>query len=120
MYKKAKAAYAKLKGEANSNEQNLLTGLSQDEIEEYSRLYVFDDKGQNQGEKVFRRVDGHSFYVESTFDSDMPEFNFDSDLAWTYFNSIIDYYMNDVKADGLRLDAVKYYYLGDGPKTMLP
>lgn len=50
----------------------------------------------------------------------MPEFNFDSDLAWTYFNSIIDYYMNDVKADGLRLDAVKYYYLGDGPKTMLP
>mgnify|MGYP002730316925 FL=1 len=47
----------------------------------------------------------------------MPEFNFDSDLAWTYFNSIIDYYMNEVKVDGLRLDAVKYYYLGDGPKN---
>lgn len=117
MYKKAKAAYAKLKGEANGNEQNLLNGLSQDEIEEYSRLYVFDDKGQNPGGKVFRRVDGHSFYVESTFDSDMPEFNFDSNLAWTYFNSIIDHYMNEVKVDGLRLDAVKYYYLGDGQKN---
>lgn len=56
MYKKAKAAYAKLKGEANDNEQNLLNGLSQDEIEEYSRLYVFDDKGQNQGEKFLEEL----------------------------------------------------------------
>lgn len=112
LYKKSVAAKAKLLGELRDGESELLDGMSDEEIESYSNLYSFSSTDRVAGSAAFRRVTNHSFYVESTFSDDMPEFNFDSALAWDTFYSIIDYYMLDVDVDGFRLDAVKYYYLG--------
>lgn len=58
-----------------------------------------------------------SFGVEHNFDEDMPEFNFDSAYAKTYFEEVIRYYLVDVGADGFRLDAVPYLYLGNMAKN---
>lgn len=117
LYKKAVASKASLLNEATSDEKSLISSLNSDEIAAYSTLYSFSDTDKVAGNAVYRKVGSHSFYVESTFDTDMPEFNFDSDLAWETFNSIIDYYMNDIDVDGFRLDAVKYYYLDNNAKN---
>lgn len=112
LFKKAVACKAKMLGELRDNEKSLISGMSDAEIQSYSELYAFSTTNIS-----YAKVDNHSFYVESNFDVDMPEFNFDSSLAWETFNSIIDYYMNDIGVDGFRLDAVKYYYLGDDSKN---
>ena len=55
---------------------------------------------------------GTVYYYECNFDSDMPEFNFDSEFTRQYFKNVMKYYL-DMGIDGFRLDAVKYFYYGD-------
>lgn len=120
MYAKAVAAYAYKKDEATNYEKSLLEGLSSTEIDEYASLYSFSDNGESTS-VTYRRVSYpqlHNFFVEANFDEDMPEFNFDSEMAQNYFKSIIDYYMSDeIGVDGFRLDAVKYYYMNNDTKN---
>jgi glycosidase len=67
--------------------------------------------------KDIEKYNQQNIYVESNFDRDMPEFNFDSDLAKQTFKDIISYYLKDIDVDGFRLDAVKYMYYGDTVKN---
>lgn len=119
MYQKAVASYAFLKNEASDSEKELIKDLSEQERKNYAGLYSFSPTNASQGSAVYRQVANHTFYVEATFDDDMPEFNFDSAFAQDYFKKIIDFYMNDSNAgvDGFRLDAVKYYYMNDQAKN---
>lgn len=59
---------------------------------------------------------GMKYYYECNFDSDMPEFNFDSEFARGYLKDVMKYYL-DMGIDGFRLDAVKYFYLDDTVKN---
>lgn len=53
---------------------------------------------------------GNTYNYECNFDSDMPEFNFDSEFARDYLQEVMEYYL-DLGVDGFRLDAVKYFYM---------
>ena len=47
----------------------------------------------------------------------MPEFNCDSPYVLEEFQNIIKFWL-DNGADGFRLDAVKYYYIGNNKKNV--
>lgn len=91
------------------------------EEEQYDSLYVFYDsleEAKKSGKKYYK-AGGNDFYYEGNFDSDMPEFDFDSEFTYTKIQSVIDYYMaDDIGIDGFRLDAVKYYKLGEDDENV--
>lgn len=121
LFQKAVAAHAKKLGESNAQEEDLIKGMSDSEIDSYSSLYSFYDTKEeaDKSKMAYYQVSGHSFYYEGNFDVDMPEFNFDSSLAQETFKDIIDYWMDSANGDvdGYRLDAVVYYYKGDSEKN---
>lgn len=57
-------------------------------------------------------------YVESNFDSGMPEFNLDSEFVRSELKSIQDYWL-DKGASGFRYDAVMYYYCENNNGTIV-
>lgn len=87
-----------------------------DEEKNYASLYVFYDTEEDakKSGSTYYKAGGNNFYYEANFSSNMPEFNFDSEFTYTKIQSIIDFYMaDDIGVDGFRLDAVKYYKLGN-------
>lgn len=123
LFEKAVAAHAqKINDNVTVQEEDLLKGMTAEEIDFYASLYSFyDDKSEVPSTITAHLVSGHSFYYEGNFDVDMPEFNFDSKLAQETFKNIIDYWMDPLHGDvdGYRLDAVIYYYKGDSQKNFL-
>lgn len=105
-YQNALAAHVKAKkGETLTTEESAIENLyswSDDFQSGYSYAY---------GDQNF------TFFVESNFSDDMPEFNFDNPQARTIFKDVAKYYY-DLGIDGFRLDAVKYYYYKSTLKTI--
>lgn len=83
------------------------------EEENFKDLYSFSDTFQ----PGFTQVPGYSFYYESNFSSDMPEFNWDSSYFKTLYQEVVDFYL-DKGVDGFRLDAVRYFYLNNDSKNI--
>lgn len=107
-FKKATAAY-----------QKTITGQTMtSEDEKYKDFYVFyRTKSDVPNSITAYKAPGHSFYYEANFDSDMPEFNCDSEAVQAEFKKIMKFYL-DKGMDGFRLDAVKYYYYGSSAKNI--
>ncbi len=70
--------------------------------------YVFQENAAGGYTNI--NIDGKTFYYESNFSSNMPEFNLDNEEVRDYFESIASYYLGEIGIDGFRLDAVLYYY----------
>lgn len=108
-FKISGSAYAKyLKGETLTEEEN-----------NYKDFYSFFPS-QNDIEakgKTLYKYPGESFYYEANFDSDMPEFNLDSEFTKQYIKNIVKYYL-DLGVDGFRLDAVLYYFYKNTSKNV--
>ncbi len=87
----------------------------------YASLYSFYDsleEAQKSG-KRYSKAGGNDFYYECNFSDNMPEFNFDSEYTYTKIKEVMDYYLSpDIGVDGFRLDAVKYYALGNNRKNV--
>ena len=93
--------------------------IMSEEEKEYATLYTFFDsleEAQASG-KVYYKAGANPFYYEANFSSDMPELNFDNELAYELSEQVFDYYLN-LGIDGFRLDAAKYYYLNDTMKNI--
>lgn len=60
---------------------------------------------------------GADEWYECNFSGDMPELNFDNDLARQAALDIAKYYL-DLGVDGFRFDAVKYIYLGETARNV--
>ncbi len=107
-FKKATAAYNK--------KLNNLVLTDQDKI--YADFYNFyPDKASVPNGVTAYRPTGRKFYYEGNFSSNMPEFNCDSPYVREEFQKIIKFWL-DNGADGFRLDAVKYYYIGNNKKSI--
>lgn len=88
------------------------------EDEKYKDFYVFYPSKNDVPKSVTAyKAPGYSFYYEANFDSDMPEFNCDSEAVQAEFQNIIKFYL-DKGIDGFRLDAVKYYYYTSSVKNI--
>lgn len=90
-----------------------------EEDKEYASLYTFYDTledAQASG-STYYRAGANEFYYEANFSSDMPELNFDNELAYDLADEIFTTYLN-LGVDGFRLDAAKYYYLGNTDKNI--
>lgn len=89
-----------------------IKSVSGDTLTEEEELYkdMFAVSSTSKiGWNYLTNVYGTTYYYECHFDSDMPEFNFDSEFTRSYFKEVIKYYL-DMGIDGFRLDAVKYFY----------
>ena len=108
MFINAKKAYEK-----NMKHQT----LTEDE-EKYKDFYTFYAKKSDiPGHVIAYEVAGKGYYYEGNFSSGMPEFNCDSPYVREEFQKIMKFYL-DKGIDGFRLDAVKYFYLGDTQKNV--
>lgn len=102
----------------NAHEKQLNGQSLTEEENQFKDFYTFYDKKADIPSTVkAHQVQGKSFYYEGNFDSDMPEFNWDSQYVRTEFKKVIEYYM-DMGLDGFRLDAVKYFYLNKTSKNV--
>lgn len=117
-FKTAAAAYAHVNLGA-TDDDSLLSGLTEEEIADWAELYSFAPLPTGSIPSGWARVPNRNFIYECNFSTDMPEFNFDSELAWDKFSEIIKYWMDPEHGDvdGYRLDAVLYYYLNDTAKN---
>lgn len=107
-FSKAIAAYHKtIIGQPLSAEEEL-----------YKDFYVFYKTKNDVPKSVTAyKAPGYSFFYEGNFDSDMPEFNCDSEAVQKEFKKIMKFYL-DKGIDGFRLDAVKYYYYTSSSKSI--
>ena len=72
------------------------------------------------GESVWNSYGGYYYY--SVFNSGMPDLNFFNQNVKNEVSGIVDYWLDSVKVDGFRLDAVRYYcedgnVMADAPST---
>ena len=86
-----------------------------EEEEKYKTLFSVSTE-EKVGWRYLFSHNGTVYYYECNFDSDMPEFNFDSDFARQYLKDVMKYYL-DMGIDGFRLDAVKYFYMDNTVKN---
>ena len=98
-----------------AHEKDLVGFSLTEEEEKYKDFYSFYD-GANPP-SGYSKVPGKSFYYECNFSGNMPEFNCDSPAVRAEFQNIINFYL-DKGVDGFRLDAVKYFYLGNNAKCV--
>jgi len=57
-------------------------------------------------------------YYEGRFQSGMPDLNLDSEAVRTEIEYIMNFWLNDMGADGFRLDACTSYYTDDQQKSI--
>lgn len=105
--------------DACEEHQKKLAGVEYDKgKEQLIRFFDTLEEAQASGQK-YHKPSGYNFYYEGNFNSSMPEFDFDHEETYTFIQSVIDYYMaDDIKVDGFRLDAVKYYFNGNNEKNV--
>lgn len=99
----------------NAHQKYLLGMPLSSEEEKYKDFYSFYDG--TTPPSGYSKVMGKNFYYECNFSTNMPEFNLDNQYAREEIKKIIDFYL-DKGIDGFRLDAVKYYYLGNMSKNI--
>lgn len=113
-------------GKASSYYQNAIAehakkkeGKSYDEKKE-GLIHFVDTIAEVESSSLhYHKADPYDFYYECNFDDDMPEFDFDHEVTYTFLQSIVDYYMSEaIGVDGFRLDGVKYYDLGNMKKNI--
>ena len=81
---------------------------------EYYDLYSWYD-GETESApagRTFNIISGTKHYYECNFSGDMPELNFDSELARSLVVDVAKHYI-DLGVDGFRFDAAKYVYFND-------
>ena len=85
----------------------------------YKDLYSLadDPKDLRPGTSSSRNIGGRQVYYECNFESGMPEFNLDSDLARRFHAEIMDFWLKKGVA-GFRFDGVAYYYYGKDAKCV--
>ena len=78
--------------------------------------YNFYSYARTAADKIpgntYAQIPGSTHFVESNFDSDMPELNFSNPDVRDAMLGIAKYYL-DMGIDGFRFDAAKYIYFGD-------
>lgn len=85
-----------------------------DTANEYYDFYSYDSSPQ--AGRGFSMIKGTKEYYECNFSGDMPELNFDNELARQAVLDVAKFYL-DMDVDGFRFDAAKYIYLGEEPKN---
>ena len=110
-YESAVLAHNKyLKGQTLSEEEKKFNTLY--------KFYDSEEEARASGHKYYQ-AGANPYYYEGNFDRAMPEFNFDSEFTYELIQRVIDFYMApEIGIDGFRLDAVKYYYLGENDKNV--
>lgn len=83
---------------------------------EYYDLYSCADSVSVDG-RIFAPISGTTEHYECNFSSDMPELNFDSDLALSLVTDVAEYYLK-MGVDGFRFDAAKYIFLGEESRNV--
>lgn len=77
----------------------------------------FDPKDISPNAYSTRTVSGRTVYYECNFDTQMPEFNLDSEVTRAKHRDIMDFWLNKGVA-GFRFDGVAYFYKGKDEKCM--
>ena len=85
-----------------------------DTANEYYDFYSY--ASSPQAGRGFSMIKGTKEYYECNFSGDMPELNFDNELARQAVLDVAKFYI-DMGVDGFRFDAAKYIYLGEEPKN---
>lgn len=85
-----------------------------DTANEYYDFYSY--ASSPQAGRGFSMIKGTKEYYECNFSGDMPELNFDNELARQAVLDVAKFYL-DMGVDGFRFDAAKYIYLGEEPKN---
>lgn len=81
----------------------------------YIAYYHFNQAGGNG----FAPLNDTGWYYEERFaGGGMPDLNLDNPAVRDEIRAIMDFWLNDVGADGFRLDAVTSYYTGDTPANV--
>ncbi|MCR5611980.1 MAG: hypothetical protein K6F68_09170 [Clostridiales bacterium] len=90
-----------------------------DTSSEYYDLYSWYDASVESAPagRAFSQISGTQHYFECNFSGDMPELNFDCELAKKLVFDVAKYYI-DLGVDGFRFDAVKYVFFGDHQKSV--
>ncbi|MCB9498688.1 MAG: alpha amylase [Bacillales bacterium] len=83
----------------------------------YISYYSIVTEDQEETGKTYYAL-SNGYYYEANFDRSMPELNLDNEDVKAEISEIIRYWMEDVGVYGFRLDAVKYFYLGDDAKNI--
>lgn len=87
-----------------------------DQEKDAMNWYNFDTE-MHPGWSSVGNYGSKSFYVESNFSNDMPEFNLANDSIKNKFNEVAKYWL-DLGVDGFRLDAVLYYFYNSQKDTI--
>ena len=83
----------------------------------YYDLYSWvESGGKVPAGRHFTSMRGTNESYESNFSDNMPELNYDNELARSYALDVAKYYLN-LGVDGFRFDAAKYIYFGDHKKS---
>ena len=92
---------------------------SGDTANEYYDVYTWYDGAKEAAPagRVFEKIAGTEHYYECNFSSDMPELNFDNELAKKLVLEVAEHYL-DMGVDGFRFDAAKYVFFGDHKKSV--
>lgn len=61
---------------------------------------------------------GNHWVYEGNFSSEMPELNYDNPAVKAEIEEVVRYWLVDMKIDGFRLDAVKYFYYGNDARNI--
>ena len=81
---------------------------------EYYDLYSWYDSNveDKPAGRTFSQISGTSHWYECNFSGDMPELNFESELAKELVYEVAKHYI-ELGVDGFRFDAAKYVFFGD-------
>lgn len=84
-----------------------------DDSDPYYNFYKWIPEGEEvPAGRRFMKLEGTDVLYECNFSDQMPELDFDSELAWMEAVKIGQHYLK-MGADGFRFDAAKYIYFGD-------
>ena len=89
--------------------------LSGDTDNPYIGYYNFNQSG---GSGYAPLSDSGWFFEETFSGGGMPDLNLDNEAVRDELRTILGFWLNDVGADGFRLDAVTSYYTGDAEKNI--
>ncbi len=84
-----------------------------DTADPYYNFYTYiRSSAEKPAGRTFSQIPGSGHLVESNFDSDMPELNYDNISVRQAMYDVAKFYM-DMGVDGFRFDAAKYVYFTD-------
>lgn len=103
--------------QAVEEHQKKIAGQTYDEKKEnLIRFFDSEEEARRSG-CTYYKAGGNNFYYEGNFDRQMPEFNFESEATYDFFDTIFDFYAKK-GVDGFRFDAAKYFFYGETQKSI--